>query len=735
MDYINRGISMAYSTIRTVKSSKNKIFVPHQLIMALALALPGIYPHTALAQQDLSTGQATWLDTITVTGTRTETPVFDNPATISVVDQQTLEKQAPESIAAMLRDIPSLDVIDSSVPGMKRIRIRGESSHRVTILVDGQEITDHSDYGTPLLVDTANVERIDVIRGPASVLYGAKAIGGVINIITKRGSEKPVQLELGSSYYSGTHGAQGWMALSGTMGEFDYRISASADRHHDRIVPSGKYTGSGRLDGSRYRNSDVSMHLGYKFGADKNHYLALKAEEHRLSTDSWTDPSNLDDTTKEFRIDLPKRNLRKIGLHYDARDLGDVVHKVHADVYYQTVDRQFANNVLVQAMPTVTINPVSTSDDKNINYGGTVQLDLKLADKHYTIAGVQYLMDDLDTRKKSITTTKSSFPFIPSGTTIKATDTRAKIQTSSIFAQDEWFITDNLALIGGLRYYNVYTSMDKTTNESLKNAKSKTTGRLVKSLGLTWTGIENTTLRALYSEGYTMPSLMQLYADTTAGGQGTTRANPGLKPETSQNYEIGARYANAGLVLDTSAFYTKSKDYIGTTSCNLAGTCAAGYGANDSTYINVNSANTHGIELVAQYSIANTGFTPYVSGSWLQRQLNYASFSTRNSGTPSLSGRFGVKYDTNFLGSKIWSDLFVRTATAVKQTSTTDKNQTERLAGWGTLNFAIGASAGKNQKYQVGLELNNLLNKEYRSAFDALPGTGRSAVLTMRATF
>ena len=141
----------------------------------------------------------TWLDTIAVVGTRTETSVQDNPLSVSVVDEEQIARKSGESIADMLRDVPGVDVVDDSIPGMKRVSIRGEASRRVTILVDGQEITDHSNYGTPILIDPSNVERIEVVRGPASVLHGAKAIGGVVNIITKRGADKPMQAEVGGT--------------------------------------------------------------------------------------------------------------------------------------------------------------------------------------------------------------------------------------------------------------------------------------------------------------------------------------------------------------------------------------------------------------------------------------------------------------------------------------------------------------------------------------------------------
>lgn len=705
------------------------------LTLALAAALPIMVTLPASAQSSHA-NQPSRLDTITVVGTRTETSIMDNPASVSVIDQEQLERQAPESIAQMLRDVPNIEIIDASAPGMKRLRIRGESSNRVTILVDGQEITDHSSYGTPILVDPANVERIDVIRGPASVLYGAKAIGGVVNIITKRGAPKPIQLELGSSYYSGSRGWQGWAAVAGTAGDFDYRLSGSADRHHDRSVPNGQYTQTGHLDGSSYRNSNASVHLGHTFGEHRNHYLALKAEQHTLSTESWTEPNSLGYPITDFNIDLPKRDLRKVGLYYDAGDLSPVVRKIHVDAYYQTVDRLFENRIGMRPLPTVNIKVTSTSDDRNLNYGSTGQIDLALHPDHYTIVGMQYLMDDLDTSKNSITDTQSTFFPIPSGVAIKPTHTRASIQTASLFAQDEWSFARDFTLTGGLRYYHVRTDIGETSDPA-RAGEGDTKGRLVKSLGLTWTGLEHTTLRALYSEGYVTPNLLEMFTDTSAGRGSITRGNPDLKPETSRNYELGARYQNAGLVLDASAFYTKAKDYITTAPCTSAGTCPSGFDSDDYTYINANSADTRGVELIAEYTLPGTAFTPYVSGAWIQRKLKYATYSTKDSGVPAFSGRAGMRYDTRLYGANVWADLFVRTATQVKETSLSDKGvlETNHLPGWGTLNLAIGGTHGKERKVQIGVQLNNILNKEYRPSFNTLPGTGRSVEVTLRTSF
>src|SRR5690606_18364030 len=116
-------------------------------------------------------------------------------------------------------------------------------------------------------------------------------------------------------------GWQGWTAVSGTVGNFDYRFSGSLDDHGDRRVPNGQYTSTGRLDRTAFNNDSLSAHLGYTFGEAGNHYIALKAMQHRLSSESWTDPATLVFPIVDFGIDLPKRDLRKVGLHYEGTDI------------------------------------------------------------------------------------------------------------------------------------------------------------------------------------------------------------------------------------------------------------------------------------------------------------------------------------------------------------------------------------------------------------------------------
>ena len=99
---------------------------------------------------------ATELDEVIVVGTRTKGMLKTNPHSVTVVSGKKIDRTPVSSVAELLQDSPGVEVTDANSAGTRRVRIRGEDSRRVTILIDGQELTDHSTYGTPILENNSN---------------------------------------------------------------------------------------------------------------------------------------------------------------------------------------------------------------------------------------------------------------------------------------------------------------------------------------------------------------------------------------------------------------------------------------------------------------------------------------------------------------------------------------------------------------------------------------------------
>lgn len=196
------------------------------ILSALTLCMSG----AAFAATSPTYASTSDEDTVIVTANRTESSLWDSPATIQVIDRQTLQNSTSVSIADDLQDIPGVEVTDNALAGRKQIRIRGEASSRVLILIDGQVVSYQragQNYGAGLLIDESALERIEVVKGPYSVLYGSQAIGGVVNFITKKGGDKPLGGNVKAVYNSATAGWEESATAWGSIGNFDYRINGS----------------------------------------------------------------------------------------------------------------------------------------------------------------------------------------------------------------------------------------------------------------------------------------------------------------------------------------------------------------------------------------------------------------------------------------------------------------------------------------------------------------------------
>lgn len=651
--------------------------------------------------QELDDGDVIPLEEITVTGTGLPTEVMNSPSSVTVVTEEEIKRVPPTSVARILADVPGVRVSES---GIERIRIRGESSQRVAILIDGQRLSDHTTYGTPILISPTEIERIEVVRGPSSVVSGNRAIGGVINIITKRGADAPVEVSATAGYVGANKGYRGALSVAGTVENFDYRLSYSKSDLDDRESPDGPLVPSGSED------RDIHAFLGYRAG---NHYFGVRAQDYDLSADVYTgDP--------DFVIDLPKRDLRKYGAFYEGADLTPWMSMLKLDAYTQKVDREFYNDLSIAAGPA-TIGVVSTSVDDQKTSGVRAVANMEFAPGHRTVVGFEY-EDDRLTSDKETTTTVSS-PFGPPSTTADEYYSDASIRTASVFAQHEIQFNKLTAMVGA-RYYDVTSELDSfITNGVASPGVTNSDDRALGSFGLVYALREDTVLRANIGQGYTYPSLSELFLTSTGGG-GTIVGNPNLRPETATTFELGARVNRGNVTLDATVFYTKSKDYIAAISTGTA---------NVSQYQNVDRVKSWGMELGAEFDPGLWGGArPYVNLSNVTREFSYASgVTTRDSGTPEWSGIVGLRSDWAAGTLDGTWDVFVRA-----ESNTVERDDTgaivDETGGWGTLN--LRGSVNLTSDVALTFELGNLTDKSYQ-AVDQIEAAGRNVSVFLTATF
>ncbi len=251
---------------------------------------------TAIVGFSVTNAQATDIGPIVVTASRTTQTEDDALASVSVITRQDMERLQAHSLQDLLRGLPGLSLSNSGGAGKTTsLFMRGTESDHVLVLVDGIRLGSAT-LGTTSLQDLPidQIERIEIVRGPRSSLYGSEAIGGVIQIFTRRGSDAPKRnfsLKLSSHATSG-----GTLGLSdgGERGWYSANLSYSDTDGVDACSnnpAAGCYNSDPDRDG--YRNASGSLSAGYRFDNGLEMDLhALRANGHNEYDGSYANQSD-----------------------------------------------------------------------------------------------------------------------------------------------------------------------------------------------------------------------------------------------------------------------------------------------------------------------------------------------------------------------------------------------------------------------------------------------------------
>ncbi len=673
---------------------------------------------------------------IIVSATRVERELMDVPMSVSVITQEDIKENPSTNIANLLKDIPGVMVDEGTNPGLVRVSIRGEEAERTLILIDGQRISDQKSMsGAAIMINPANIDRVEVIKGPSSVLYGSDAIGGVLNIITKKNSDDVVSGNVSLGYFGAYDGFTQSANMYGSKNGWEYNLMASNGHYGDKKTPFGNMPNTG------FDEQDFRGNISYDF----NEMLTVGVMASYFRSESGTSAFSADNknfTDPIATMDLDPWEVTKTGAFLEAKNITNYLTRVRADVYYQTVHKNFTNHF--SPASSYIFHGVTKSDLNTI--GASLQTDWLLGDNHYLIAGYEFYYDTLDSTDP--TTETINMGRMGTFTTSNIAESESSQMSNAFYLAMESTLPADFTLHYGVRYTHVKTELDSfsrkgseltmsmgspaiTPFSDIKSSESETDSRPVFNIGLVWTGIDNLALRASWAQGFRAPTLSARYVEAGMMG-GIIYPNEDLDAETSDNFEIGARYNNNGYVIDLAAFYSMVDDYITTES--IPGS------SSDARYINVGKANTYGLEASMRYDFEN-GFSPYVWATIMRREYDYENgIKTYDSGTPLLSGRAGLMYHVKGLYNDtldINANFYVSGQTGSDRKSSS--GEISHYDGFATLNLGIGADIGKNKNWNIQMELLNLLNRTYyinsNGDNDDIPEAGINANLKLTYKF
>lgn len=701
------------------------------LSAAVALAL---YAGTVSAEDVLQT------ETVHVTASRVEQELMDVPMSVSVITSKDIEKSGAKTVGDLLSDIPGVEIKNDGGQGIDRVKIRGEDAFRTLVMIDGQKVAEHKSMsGAPILIDPSMIERIEVIKGPASVLYGSDAIGGAINIITKKGGTRAVQGEVSAGMDTSASGKNVSAGIYGNINGWEYRLNAATE-NYDRLE-----TPIGEVPYTEFDSRSASLYLAYNI--NENMKVGGTIDYYKLDFMSGTQEAGYD----EFFVDVPKWDRTKGALFFEMNNVNDYLARLRLDVFHQQSNKDMHNRVYMTDMYDMGSGmsiPASTkmdnfADNKLKQTGFSVQSDWMLGE-HYLIAGYEFSYDDLEAVSDADTTV--SMMGAPFGSKVSTSAWDANQQQHSVYASMESPFTDTFKINYGARY--TWVSSEATHDESgvrsgamagrpgalatpytEHDRNDSSDGHAVFNLGAVWSPTNNMSLRASWAQGYRFPIIQEMYVDSNMGGE-TTYANPDLKPETSDNFEVGMRWNHKVFTLDSALFYSKADDYIDTL------TIADGV----NQYANVSEATTYGLETSFSLNVFEN-FEPYTTFTLMRRKFEQNGISTYDSGTPEMTARYGVRWNGVVEGLNLRADAFAisRSDSVQKNfnydpTDADSKKDSFHLGGATTFNLTAGVSFGKDSAHSIDVGLYNITDKLYQTS-DAIYEAGRYFTVKWNSKF
>lgn len=441
--------------------------------------------------------ESSHLDEIVVTATRSETPLTEVGSSVTVVTREEIEERNKTFVLDILRTVPAVDVTRSGGPGGQTyVGIRGATSEHTLVLVDGVRVNDPASTGGSFDFGTMSsdlIERIEILRGPQSTLYGSDAMGGVINIITRRGEGKP------SGFVSAEGGsfstAREQVSVSGATGMFNASLGLSR-MDTSGISAAGEQYGARETDGHHATN--VSTRLGVTPFRNLDFHCIVRYLDTKTDLDNGGGAGQDDPNSLVRSQQVVVRGQGRLSLFDDRweQKLG---------ISFTNLDRNYRND---------TDSSHAEDSDRASYHGQSLSFDWQHSVR---IHKTNTLTLGFETREEKA---RSDYSSMSAYGPYKSVFPQESDRITGYYLQDRVSLWDVWFTTLGVR-------LDDHSRFGTEVTYRFTTSYLVKQTA--------TRLKGSYGTGFKAPSLYQLY--------GPTYGNRSLRPEKSEGWDIGLEQA------------------------------------------------------------------------------------------------------------------------------------------------------------------------------------------------
>lgn len=601
-----------------------------KLTLALLAASSLIALSTAQAADDTSSNtesakkpvvNATQLDAVTTTATRNPESINDIAGTVSVIDSDELERNSANTIRDAIRYEPGVSIANQPTRGgAAGYSIRGIENNRVLILLDGQTVPDFpgSNFNTPNgysrdVVDIDSLKQIEIIRGPASVLYGSDAVGGIVSYVSKDPSDYLDMVGkdwFGSLKLGYSSADESYMeSLTGAARAGDFEILGLVTRRDGKEAESKGSVTSGNGVKNNPMDYDSTSFLGKLiYHASDVDTLKLTGEyfKKNLDVNVLTDLSVAPATTVTSSTGSDETERKRIALDYIHDAQMGFIDKLQIKAYYTQLDRNEHSEQIRSAGTRIRVSDFGYTQDilgAEAQFDSAFQIGKTQNELTYGLSG------EYSETERPRNRTESNYPSMTGSTNVVGGETYPNktfpdnsLTKIGLFAQDKialgnWTVTPGARL----DYFKMTPKVDQMfLNSGGAPVSELSEWHLSPKLATTYKFSEEYTGFVQYSHGFRLPpydSANQTFTNFTYFYG--ILPNPDLKPESSDGIETGLRGKFAsGSSFSTSLFYNEYEDFIDTVTLP-AGTLPGGLMAFQ--YQNISNVVIYGAEARGEY--------------------------------------------------------------------------------------------------------------------------------------